>query len=80
MKKHVLILFAALLVLSLFAGCRRKEEPIPTYPAVTTMPTLPETRPTLPSMTEDTEDITLSPTIEDGNGPIASQNMTEETR
>ena len=80
MKKSALILFTALMVLSLFAGCRRQVDPVPTYPPATAAPTREETLPTMPAFTRETEESTLSPTIEDGNGPIASQQITEETR
>ena len=79
MKKSSLILFTALMVLSLFAGCRRQPEPVPTYPPATA-PVRPEPTATMPAFTRETEESTLSPTIEDGNGPIASQQITEETK
>ena len=80
MKKSALILFTALTMLSLFAGCRRTVDPVPTYPAATTAPTRPEPAPTMPAFTRETEESTLSPTIEDGNGPIASQYPTGERK
>ena len=84
MKKHVLIMFSILLVLSLFTGCRQMTAVLPatepTKPAPTAKPSLPETEPS-ETMQEDTISPvhTIPPedgpdaTIEDGNGPIPSQ-------
>ena len=76
MKKHMLILFTALLVLALFAGCMRREVPAPTTPSTRPLATIPpETRP-VPSVDPDN---TVDATIEDGNGPIQGQTETSET-
>ena len=85
MKRSMLILLAAIAVLFLFAGCRRQKEPMPslpteTEPAATTVPTVPSTAPTSPSIRETQETQSNSATIEDGNGPIASQYPTGERK
>ena len=87
MKKHMLIVCEALVLLSLFSGCRKRTVPgetaVPTRPLATVTPTRPETAPstrpeTVPTVAPretapgETRE-TLRPTIEDGNGPIPSQ-------
>ena len=87
MKKHVLIVCEALVLLSLFSGCRKRTVPgettVPTRPLATVMPTKPETVPatrpeTVPATRPGEANAakpreTTRPTIEDGNGPIPSQ-------
>ena len=88
MKKHISIVFAMALALSLFTGCRKRMEPVPTTmpttvptrPAATAAPTeamtQPSTRATVSPVTTDPtyREDSVESTIEDGNGPIPSQN------
>ena len=65
MKKTAPVLLAALLALSLFAGCGRKKEVMPTTEPTQSLATVPSENSWEPQ-----------PTIEDGNGPIPSQSET----
>lgn len=85
MKKHMLVLFASALAVTLLVGCQKKTKSMvtePSRPLATVVPTTPSrahtTRPTVPDATSATTRPTVSheatrETIEDGNGPIASQ-------
>ena len=88
MKSPFFLLLTALLTLSLFAGCNEKEAVFPEdrLPISTTEVTLPRKEPvtemaTDPVHTVSPEDLaSMEATIEDGNGPIPSQNLLPRTR
>lgn len=81
MKKTFAICLVLLLTVALFTGCGCRNS----KPAETTMPstaptTMPTTPPTVPATSAVTENTTL-PTIEDGNGPLSTEDTsaTEST-
>ena len=83
MKKQIGILFAALLLPFMLDGCSKLPDPVPEISEAVEdiMPsmTIPETaatetqEPSAHTISPDQEE-SISATIEDGNGPIPSQN------
>ena len=83
MKKLLTLISVLVLTAMLFVGCGCRNSKPATTSAPTTMPTIATTQPTTAPTTMATQPQTM-PTIEDGNGPMptddtASADTTEET-
>lgn len=76
MKKALALSFVLLLTVALFTGCGcRNSKPAETIMPTTAPTTAPTTQPTVPETSSVTEDTTSS-TIEDGNGPMSTDDTT----
>ena len=71
MKKLIVTALTLLTLCSLFTGCRRKMDMMPT-----TVPTRATVSPVYPTTTSPSVGTAPRETIEDGNGPIPSQRPT----
>ena len=76
MKKTLAVTLVLLLTVALFTGCGcRNSKPAETIMPTTAPTTAPTTQPTVPSTSAATED-TIPSTIEDGNGPLTTEDTT----